>query len=261
MTATDLTLTGDRRPLVALAAATEQVDGVAHFAVRTVYVRALERVADCGVAVVGGPASYLVDMVDRFDGLVFGGHQTDVLPHWYGSEDRPGPADRPRDELALSVLPTALRAGLPVLGICRGMQELNVALGGTLRDLSALPSGANHREDESLPRDQQYLPAHEVHLSQKGVLRRLLGQPTISVNSLHHQAIDHLAPGMRIEAVAPDGVIEAVSAADTDSFCLAVQWHPEWYAEADPISTAIFTEFGTAARVAAQRRTSLSANH
>jgi putative glutamine amidotransferase len=135
------------------------------------------------------------------------------------------------------VLPAALREGVPVLGICRGLQELNVALGGTLRDLP----GDDHREDVSQPRDRQYLPAHEVRLRKDGVLRRLLGASTVRVNSLHHQAIDRLAPALRVEAVSADGVIEAASAGPS---CLGVQWHPEWYAGRDPVSTAVFREFG-----------------
>lgn len=231
------------RPLVALAASAEPVDGVPHVAVREVYVRALERVSGCAVAVVGGPAPDLVDVLDRFDGIVFGGHQTDVQPSRYGGPPRLAPADPARDELALRVLPAALRAGVPVLGICRGLQELNVALGGTLRDLP----DDSHREDVAQPRDRQYLPAHEVYFPEGGVLRQLLGYAHVSVNSLHHQAIDRVAPDLRVEAVSADGVVEAASAGD--GFCLAVQWHPEWYAETDPVSTAIFHEFGVTARL------------
>ncbi|WP_328647611.1 gamma-glutamyl-gamma-aminobutyrate hydrolase family protein [Amycolatopsis sp. NBC_00348] len=242
------------RPLIALAASAEPVDDVSHIAVREVYVRALERVSGCAVAVVGGPAPYLAELLGRFDGVVFGGHQTDVQPARYGGAPRLAPADPARDELALRVLPAALRARLPVLGVCRGLQELNVALGGTLRDLPH----DGHREDLSQPRDRQYLPAHEVRLREGGVLRRLLGTSAVSVNSLHHQAIDRVAPDLRVEAVSADGVIEAVSAT-TGSFCLAVQWHPEWYAGTDPVSAALFREFGVAARLAADRRSHLAA--
>jgi putative glutamine amidotransferase len=226
------------RPLVALAACSEEMDDVKHVAVREVYVRALEQVADCTVAVISDP--YLGDLLDRFDGVVFGGHEADVLPVWYGGTSDVAESDLARDEFALAVLPAALKAGLPVLGICRGLQELNVALGGTLRDLP----NDDHREDTEQPRDEQYLPAHPVELTSGGLLHRLLGRRVVPVNSLHHQAIDRLAPDLRVEAMAPDGVIEAVSAPR----CLAVQWHPEWYATTDPVSTAIFTSFGAAAR-------------
>lgn len=244
------------RPLVVLAAASEQVDGVPYLAVREVYVRALEQVAGCEVVIAGGPAPCLADLIDRFDGVVFGGHQSNVSPSWYGGDSHAGPTDLARDEIALKMLPAALSAGLPVLGICRGLQELNVALGGTLRDLPA----DNHREDETLPRDQQYLPAHDVRLTEGGLLHTVLGTEAVTVNSLHHQAIDRLAPKLRIEATSPDGLIEAVSLrrnGDTtpaDPFCLAVQWHPEWYAATDPTSAAIFSGFGIATRIATQRR-------
>lgn len=242
------------RPLIALAASAEPVDEVSHVAVREVYVRALERISGCAVAVVGGPAPYLAELLGRFDGVVFGGHQTDVQPARYGGPARLAPADPARDELALRVLPAALRAKVPVLGVCRGLQELNVALGGTLRDL---PHG-NHREDLSQPRDRQYLPAHEIRLREGGVLRRLLGTSVVSVNSLHHQAIDRVAPDLRVEAVSGDGVIEAVSARAPAGFCLAVQWHPEWYAGTDPVSAALFRGFGAAARLAADRHAHLA---
>ncbi|MET0135826.1 MAG: gamma-glutamyl-gamma-aminobutyrate hydrolase family protein [Kibdelosporangium sp.] len=231
------------RPLVALAASAEELDEVAHLAVREVYVQALEEVSGCAVAVLSSP---YVDVLDRFDGVVFGGHQTDVQPSWYGGPPRPG-GDPVRDEVAMAVLPEAVRAGVPVLGVCRGLQELNVAFGGTLRDLP----NDDHQEDLSQPRDQQYLPAHEIRLAEGGLLRPLLGRPVVSVNSLHHQAIERLATGLRVEATAADGVIEAVSAGP---LCLAVQWHPEWYAAADPVSAAIFGWFGAAARRRAAAR-------
>ncbi|MGM1062618.1 gamma-glutamyl-gamma-aminobutyrate hydrolase family protein [Saccharothrix sp. Mg75] len=235
------------RPLVALAAASERVDGVPHVAVREVYVRALEQVSGCAVVVVGGPAPALAHVVDRFDGVVFGGHQSDVLPRWYGGGPERGRVDPHRDELALNLIPAALRAGVPVLGVCRGLQELNVALGGTLRDVDG------HAEDPLLPRNDQYLPAHPVTLAAGGVLRGMLDTPSVDVNSLHHQAVDRLAPGLRVEAVAPDGVVEAVSTGGP-AFGLAVQWHPEWYATTDDVSVALFRGFGAAAAAHAARR-------
>ena len=229
------------KPLVALAAATEYVDGVPHTAVRERYVRALEQVAGVAVAVVGGPAPDLVHMVDRFDGVVFSGHQSNMLPSWYGGEPDSSWSDRDRDELALGLIPAALRTDVPVFGICRGLQELNVALGGTLRTV------AGHTEDISLPRDEQYLPVHPVRLTEGGVLHGLYGTSEVEVNSLHRQAIGELAPGLRVEAVAPDGVVEAASAGGA-AFCLAVQWHPEWFAATDRVSVPLFTAFGAAAR-------------
>ncbi|MEV6398706.1 gamma-glutamyl-gamma-aminobutyrate hydrolase family protein [Streptomyces sp. NPDC051907] len=241
-------------PLVALACVTEDLDGVPHAAVRQVYVSALEDVAGCAVALVQGPAAWLPSVLDRFDGIVLGGHESNVAPERYGGTPAPGARVPERDELALSLLPLAIGAGLPVLGICRGLQELNVAYGGTLRDIGALPIGAGHREDLSLPRDEQYLPAHDIAVTADGLLREIVGQDTVRVNSLHQQAIDRLAPGLRLEAATADGVVEAVSVADAPAFALAVQWHPEWYASSDPVSKPLFAAFGAAAAERARRR-------
>lgn len=241
-------------PLVALACVTEDVDGVPHAAARQVYVSALEEVAGCAVVLLPGPAAWLPAVLDRFDGIVLGGHESNVAPELYGGRSAPGPRAPERDALALAALPRAIGAGLPVLGVCRGLQELNVAYGGTLRDIGALPLGAGHREDLAAPRDEQYLPRHEIAVSADGLLRTLTGQDTVRVNSLHGQAIDRLGAGLRREAVAGDGVVEAVSVPDAPAFCLAVQWHPEWYASSDPVSKQLFTAFGGAAAERAGRR-------
>ncbi|MEE1752875.1 gamma-glutamyl-gamma-aminobutyrate hydrolase family protein [Streptomyces sp. SP18CS02] len=250
--ATDTTDTGT--PLVALACVTEDIDGVPHAAVRQVYVSALENVAGCAVALVQGPAAWLPSVLDRFDGVVLGGHESNVAPERYDGPPAPGPRAPERDELAMTLLPMAIEAGLPFLGICRGLQELNVAYGGTLRDIGRLPIGAAHREDLSLPRDEQYLPVHDIAVAPGGLLRETLGQDSVRVNSLHQQAVDRLATGLTLEASTADGVVEAVSVADATAFALAVQWHPEWYAASDPVSKPLFTAFGAAAAERARRR-------
>ncbi|MFE0044571.1 gamma-glutamyl-gamma-aminobutyrate hydrolase family protein [Streptomyces albireticuli] len=236
-----------RTPLVALACFTETFDGVPYAAVRQAYVRALEDVAGCAVALIQGPAPWLPEVLDRFDAVVLGGHESNVDPRHYGAPPAPGPRAPERDTLALDLLPRAVDAGLPVLGICRGLQELNVAYGGTLRDLTGTELGEAHREDLTLPRDAQYLPRHPISLTPGGLLEQLVGHPTADVNSLHQQAVDRLAPRLRTEAVTADGVIEAASVTDAAAFALAVQWHPEWYAASDPVSKNLFTAFGAAA--------------
>ena len=232
------------RPLVALACANETWDGVPHAAVRRAYVTALQEVADCAVVLLPGPGGLPDELLDRCDGLVLGGHESNVAPEHYAGAPCPGPFDPDRDALALPAVRQAVTAGLPLLGICRGLQEINVAYGGTLRTLAT----AEHREDASLPRDEQYLPAHEVRVSGDGLLRRLLdGADRARVNSLHGQAVGTLGPGLRREAVAPDGVVEALSVVGARAFALGVQWHPEWYAATDPVSRRIFEGFGAAA--------------
>ncbi|WP_405948821.1 gamma-glutamyl-gamma-aminobutyrate hydrolase family protein [Streptomyces prunicolor] len=240
------------RPLVALACSTETWDGVPHAAVRRAYVTALEQVADCSVVLLPGPDALPDETLSRFDGLVLGGHESNVAPAHYAGPPAPGPYDPDRDALALSTAPRAVAAGLPLLGICRGLQEMNVAYGGTLRDLGPT---APHREDLALPRDQQYLPAHEIWITPGGRLHQLLGTDRTRVNSLHGQAIDRLAPGMRAEAVALDGVLEAVSVHPAQTFALGVQWHPEWYAATDAVSRRVFEGFGAAAADRAIGRT------
>jgi putative glutamine amidotransferase len=240
---------------VGLVAATEDVDSVAYAAVRYRYVHALAEVAGCDVMVLTGPVRDPAGYLARLDGLVLGGHQSNVDPARYGGTPRPGGHHDPvRDSTALSLLPPAVAAGVPVLGICRGLQELNVALGGTLRDLRPGPAGIEHHEDTALPRDEQYAPVHDVRVTPGGVLDRILGARTVRVNSLHGQAVGRPAAGLQVEAVAGDGVIEAASVPGTPALCLAVQWHPEWFASADPVSKALFTAFGAAAARRAEGR-------
>lgn len=235
------------RPLVALACADEVIGGVPYAAVRRAYISAIEEIADCAVALVSGPAPYLAGIMDRFDGLVLGGHQSNISPGRYGGSPCPGPYDIDRDALALSVLPAAVRSGLPVFGICRGIQEMNVAFGGTLQDLGMLPAGPNHREDLALTREEQYQPRHDVRLTPGGVLHGLANRDVIRVNSLHRQAVSALAPGLACEAVTSDGVVEAVSVRGSATFCVGVQWHPEWYAGSDWFCRRLFAAFGEAA--------------
>ncbi|WP_328744899.1 gamma-glutamyl-gamma-aminobutyrate hydrolase family protein [Streptomyces sp. NBC_00285] len=246
------------RPLVALACATETWDGVPHAAVRRAYITALEEVAHCSVVLLPGPGPLPDELLARCDGLVLGGHESNVAPERYGGAPCPGPFDPDRDALALPAVRRAVAVGLPLLGICRGLQEINVAYGGTLRALDC----ADHREDPTLSRDEQYRPAHEVTLAHDGLLRRLLdGADRARVNSLHGQAVGTLAPGLRSEATAPDGVIEALSVVGARTFALGVQWHPEWYAATDPVCRRLFESFGAAAARRASGRAEQWTNH
>lgn len=190
-------------------------------------------------------------LLDVCDGLLLTGSPSNVEPHHYG-----GPASLPgtlhdpnRDATTLPLIPRAIAAGLPVLAICRGFQEMNVAYGGTLQQrLHEVAGYLDHREDESAPLQVQYGPAHEVMLEPGGRLRDLAGQERLQVNSLHWQGIQTLGKGLAVEARAPDGVIEAFRVADAPNFALGVQWHPEWQFEKNPFSSALFAAFGAAAR-------------
>ncbi len=137
--------------------------------------------------------------------------------------------DERRDGTTLPLIKQIVERGVPLLALCRGFQELNVAYGGTLfQHVEEVPGRSDHREDKNQPLDVQYAPIHDVHLTPGGRLEMLAGTGTIKVNSLHSQGIDRLAGGLAVEAVAPDGQIEGVRVRDAQSFAIGVQWHPEW---------------------------------
>jgi putative glutamine amidotransferase len=184
------------------------------------------------------------DVLAQVDGLLFTGAPSNVAPAQYGQTAPAGTElDETRDATSLPLLRAAVRSGKPLLAICRGFQELNVALGGTLHQhLHEIPGRLDHREPADVPREMEYAPAHAITIVPDGLLARLSGKDEGKVNSLHHQGIDRLAPGLKIEAEAPDGQIEAVS--HTGAFLLGVQWHPEWRFAQDPLSMAIFQGFG-----------------
>jgi putative glutamine amidotransferase len=193
----------------------------------------------------------LEELLERLDGLLLTGSPSNVEPHRYGGEpSAPGTWHDPeRDEATLPLIPRAVAAGVPLLGICRGFQEINVAFGGSLcQKLHEVPGNIDHRDDPKLPLEQQYAPVHEVLLEAGGVLRRLAGTDRILVNSLHSQGVRELGQGLAIEARAPDGVIEAFRVQSARNFALAVQWHPEWRVGTNPFSRALFAEFGAACR-------------
>jgi len=180
------------------------------------------------------------------DGLLFTGAPSNVAPSHYGASLRPGTElDEARDATALPLLRAAIGAGTPLLAICRGFQELNVALGGSLHQhVHEIPGRLDHREPRDVPLDVEYGPAHAIAITQGGLLARLSGLAEAMVNSLHHQGVDRLAPDLKIEAQAPDGQIEAVSLPGAKAFLLGVQWHPEWAFAQNPLSRAIFAGFG-----------------
>ena len=191
-------------------------------------------------------------LLNSLHGLLFTGSPSNVEPHRYrGEPSEAGTLHDPqRDETTLPLIPRAVAAGVPVLGICRGFQEMNVAFGGTLwQKLQDVPGHLDHRETKDLPFEQQYAAAHEVSLVPGGLLHRLAGGATsVRVNSLHGQGVRELGAGLTVEARAPDGVIEAFRVTAARRFALAVQWHPEWRVLDNKFSTALFAEFGAACR-------------
>jgi len=190
-------------------------------------------------------------LLDRIDGLLLTGSPSNVHPSLYGQDNAEPcpPFDAERDATTLPLIRAALARDLPILAICRGLQELNVALGGSLfPHLHRIAGRLDHRSDPNKSVREQYSAlAHPVSLTPGGTLHALTGVSELTVNSLHGQGIDRLAVGLCVEATAPDGQVEAVRVAGA-RFALAVQWHPEWTATTDPFSRALFAAFGAAAR-------------
>jgi putative glutamine amidotransferase len=196
-------------------------------------------------------------VVSRIDGLLVPGSPSNVEPrHYDGSPSLPDTLHDPaRDMIVLPLLRAAVKADLPVLAICRGIQELNVALGGTLhQQVHELPGRLDHRAPKLDTVDERYAHgAHGVELTAGGVLERLAGKHSLVVNSLHGQGIDRVAPMLTVEAVAPDGQIEAVCV-PAASFVIGVQWHPEFRFAENPFSARLFAAFGAACRARALAR-------
>lgn len=189
-------------------------------------------------------------ILNRCDGILLTGSPSNVEPRRYGGpQSAPGTWHDPhRDETTLALIPEIIAAGMPLLAVCRGFQELNVAYGGTLHQrVQEVPDYADHREDGDAPLDAQYAPVHDLDLVPDGYLAGLCGSTRIRVNSLHQQGIDRLGNGLVVEGRAPDGLVEAVRVADAHRFAVAVQWHPEWKSTENDFSKVLFAAFGAAA--------------
>lgn len=193
-----------------------------------------------------------VDMVlNRVDGVLITGSRTNVHPSNYGEDETEGhgPFDPARDRLSLALIRRTIERGIPLLAICRGIQELNVALGGSIaNDIQQLSGRFDHRKPETDDWDVAFANRHSIQVKQGSCLAAIIGDGEVQVNSLHRQAISRLAPRLAVEAVAEDGTIEAVSVIDATGFAIGVQWHPEYWVGSDAISDKIFAAFGDAVR-------------
>ena len=197
--------------------------------------------------------------VERIDGLVLPGGRANVEPCHYDGPAFPDdePIDPERDATALAMVRACVAAQVPVFGICRGIQEMNVALGGSLHyRLHLLEDKDDHRmpRDENVTAEEIFKPRHPVRLSPGGLFERLAGACEVMVNSLHGQGIDELADALEAEAVTPDGVIEGVRLRNDRTFTVGVQWHAEWKPAEHELSRRLFEEFGRAARARARSR-------
>lgn len=244
------------RPLIGVPADRRTVDPHPFHMVGEKYLQALIDGADAMPAVLPVLSGLVADdWLDRLDGILLTGSPSNVEPHHYGgAPSEAGTMHDPhRDAVTLPLAKAALERDLPLLALCRGHQELNVVLGGTLHQKVHEVAGFGcHKENPEDPLDVQYGPAHAVNLVDGGMLHRLAGVDRVMVNSLHAQSVAKLADGVSVEAIAEDGLVEAFRV-DRASFALSIQWHPEWQMTEDPFSTAIFNAFGVACRAYAAR--------
>lgn len=191
-------------------------------------------------------------LLDLADGVLLTGSQSNVHPRHFAEDvhDPSLPLDADRDAWTLPLIPRAIARGIPLFAICRGFQEANVALGGSLHQaVQEVPDRHDHRAPKDAPAEVQYGLAHDLLVQPGGVLASVLDESTIRVNSVHGQGVNRLANGLRVEAIAPDGLVEAFSVADARGFNLSVQWHPEWQAATNPVSTRLFNAFGAACQL------------
>ncbi|SOC21791.1 gamma-glutamyl-gamma-aminobutyrate hydrolase family protein [Stappia indica] len=240
-------------PVVLVSCDVKELDGYAWHAAPSTYLEALVQGAGALPLLLPsmGPAIDLDAVLDRVDGVLLTGSRSNVHPTLYGAEahEKDGPFDSRRDTTTLPLIRRAVARAMPVFAICRGLQELNVALGGTLvSEVQDMDGRRDHRAPEADSQDARFALAHHVEIVPGGKLAAVLGDARIDVNSLHRQAIGRLAPGLTVEATADDGTIEAVSIDGAAGFALATQWHPEYWVGSDAASSRLFAAFGAALR-------------
>jgi putative glutamine amidotransferase len=243
----------DPMPLVAVTADVKPVDGYLWHAAPASYLEAAFRAAKVMPLVVPsfGADTPIDALLDTVHGVMVTGSRSNVHPTLYGTEPSTAhePYDPARDATSLPMIRRALERGIPLFAICRGIQELNVALGGTLAtEIQEQPGKMDHRAPVVDDTDVKFGIRQSVRIAERGCLGAILGGDSIDINSLHRQAIDRLGEGLTVEAVAEDGTIEAVSVSGAKAFAVGVQWHPEYWALSDKPSADLFHAFGEAVR-------------
>ncbi|MBN8941977.1 MAG: gamma-glutamyl-gamma-aminobutyrate hydrolase family protein [Rhizobiales bacterium] len=247
-----------KRPVVGVIGNSSLVDN--RFNVQLVGERNLRAVAEVAGALplmfAGMPEiTDIGALLDVVDGVLLTGARANVHPTHFRTEPNPRhePYDQPRDAMALALAEACVARGVPIFGICRGFQEMNVAFGGSLHpEIRELPGRMNHRMPRLETGEVHPDPAvvfadrHDVALVPGGVFATLLGRETIRVNSLHGQGILDLGERVVVEGVAEDGTIEAIRIADAPGFALGVQWHAEYDPQRNPVNRTLFEAFGAA---------------
>ena len=247
------------KPVVMIPADVKQIGEHPFHAVGQKYILAVAEAANALPLLVPAIHEHLDinALLQLADGILLTGSPSNVHPSHFGQpvHNPDLPLDPARDALTLNLIRAAIETGVPLLAICRGFQELNVAFGGSLHQaVQDVADKQDHRESKDQPLDTQYAPTHPVNLVAGGQLAAMLGCETIKVNSLHGQGIDALGLGLVAEAYAPDGLIEAVRVEQAKNFALGVQWHPEWKVMDNPQYLAIFQAFGEACKARMLRR-------
>lgn len=222
--------------------------------------QAVAEVAACMPLIIPADPRFvsIPDLLDTCDGFLLTGGRPNVHPSEYGEEETPahGAFERERDAITLPLIRACVERGQPFFGVCRGFQEVNVAMGGSLHpEIRELPGRMNHRMPPEGTIEEKFALRHAVRFTRGGVFHRLMGAEEVMTNTLHGQGIK--TPGARvvIDGTAPDTTPEAIYIKDAPGFTLSVQWHPEWNAANDPVSRPLFTAFGDAVRdFAADRR-------
>lgn len=259
----------EMKPVIGVLCSTEHIEipgwgALSHQAVFDRYLQAASEFGGAHPLLIGATDNLARDrsldtVLDRLDGIVLPGGASNIDVALYGgNQPQVGLLDRTRDRMAIRIVREAVTSGRPVLGICRGMQEINVALGGTLSaTLHAEPGKRDHRANRALAFEERYRDAHEVALVRGGWLDEVIRTMSSSdsptcVNSLHGQGIAALADGLRVDAYADDGTIEAVSHISAPIF--GVQWHPEWYVRDSAVNCAVWGRFGRECAAYLRRR-------
>lgn len=250
------------KPLILVTSDVKAIDGYNWHATPSPYLHALINGSNALPVILPslGADIDIDGVLDQVDGILVTGSRSNVNPQLYGGEatEANGPYDPDRDATTLPLLKRVIERGVPVFAICRGIQELNVALGGTLlTEVHEVTGRADHRAPTSEHQDVRFQISHPVEIEPDSQLAEILGEEPIDVNSLHRQAISTLGENLVVEARAEDGTIEAVTVRDAPGFVLATQWHPEYWVASDGPSQKLFKAFGEAARTYRSRRLGL----
>ncbi len=253
----------DLKPIIGIACNFRAENGFAFHVVGDRYVRALADEAEAVPVLLPalGADTDMVSLMAGLDGVLLTGGASNVEPDHYGGHPPRDTSlvDRGRDGVALAAVRQAVATGVPLLGICRGLQEINVAFGGSLHQhLHEVPGRHDHRMERQLPMGDRLRPRQYIRLTPGGLLAEIAGGAKDAVvNTLHGQGVDRLGEGLTVEALADDGTVEALSVDGASAFALGVQWHAEYEPADHPLYRAIFQRFGAAARTRSRRRMGL----